>query len=225
MVTLLVDILDNVLGRLSELKKVIPNPHLGLGDLGYSSLEEAVKTYLELGGIVKIDDSDPKNPKLIYPGKKRIETQIKLAERQLDYLNSQVQGLKKKQRQLSYDSFFSGALRLTDPLFWEHILRKSIDSDYRKTTRLVEPPIERMKDPRWRKMVRMFVKNKEYRDRLLEARTSPLGKRRASVKKFIQENLEYSRNLLDKRIEKMSKEKEKFEKKIKVLNSLSNWVE
>lgn len=218
------DALVDILDKFSEFKKALPNMNLNSRD-STDSLEEAVKTYVKLGGIVKIDNIDSETPKLIYPGKKRIETQIELAEKHLDYLNSQIQGFKKRQRHLSYDSFFSGALRFTDLLFWEHILKQSIDADYRKTVKIVEPPIERMKDPKWRKMVKMFVKSKEYRDRLLEARTSPLGKKRATVKRFIQENLEYSRNLMDRRIKKISKEKEKFEKKLKTFYALQKWTE
>lgn len=207
----------DILSKLPDFKKMIPESDLGK--------EEAIRNYRELGGILRFDESDKENHRIIYPNKERIGHQLVEAKRKRRYLDLEVRQLRRKYTLLAYDNVISAPLRIVDPLYWEHLIRKGVDKDYRRITDVVEPPISKMHSARWRKMVKMFVKNKDYRDRLLEAKTSIIGKNRMTVSKTIERNTESTKKLLRSRIEKLEKERDNFLNKARVLQALSKWVD
>ncbi len=179
--------------------------------------EKAIKVYTKLGGIVKQEQG-----KLIYPDKIRIKQQLEAIEKKLSYLNPSIAALEEKQKQLSLiniSNFFKVA---SDSLFWKHYLRELLDEDYRKTSKIVSPPIRRINDEKYRKIMKQFLENDEYRKSLLEAKTSIINE--STLSESIEKSIRESKKLIKIRIDKLKKEKREAIEKKKALETFLNWV-
>ncbi len=183
------------------------------------SLEEVIKEYSSIGGVVRVSDG-----KIVYPTKERLVSQLETVEKKLSELRSQLRELKKKQKEYSYDSVLSKLSRGINPLYWKHLISLFTDEEYRSAFEKIRPPVERFNDPRWGSMVKMFIISKEYRERLLEAKESPIGKNRPTIKENVMKSLEYGWELINQRIAKVEKEMNELEKKRKVLKKLLAFV-
>lgn len=177
--------------------------------------EEALKRYQEFGGIVKFENS-----KLLYPNKERLENQLQEFTEKKRYLDIQIKELQRRNMSLSYDNVISGALRFADPLFWRHTIRKMTDQDYREASRLLEPPVNRLTDQKSRVLMQRFLEDDQYRRSLVESRTGILGKNRDTISGSIRKSMDYSRSLTSNRIGKLESEREGFDERIKILNSM-----
>lgn len=209
-----------ILGRFSDFIKALPS---GWG-AGYPTREEAVKIYLSTGGLLKVDSSNKDNPRLVYPGKARIHTQLDDLKHKLSYMNSQVAFWDREYGQLGA-GYFDGVFKVADPLYWEHTFKFRFDANYRKAFDTVEMPISLIKDKKWRKTIRMFVHSPEYRERLVEARTSEIGKMRDSIKVAVQKSKDFKRDVVKERLDKMKKERDMYDRKEKALRVLLSWAE
>ncbi|NYZ79954.1 hypothetical protein H0N95_01740 [Candidatus Micrarchaeota archaeon] len=183
------------------------------------SREKAIELYLSDGGIIKYDGY-----KIIYPDKQRLASQLDEVNKKYAYLNSIISELQRHVKSYEYDSTMKTAARVVDPVFWEHLYKMRTDDDYRVAFDKVQPPIERMRDERWKSVVRMFVQDKEYRDRLVEAKTSVISSNH-SMKDELEKNLESSKSLVKLRLQKLKKERVYFEEKITLLKAMHEYVE
>ncbi|MEM0372277.1 MAG: hypothetical protein QXO69_00320 [archaeon] len=183
------------------------------------SREKAIELYLADGGVIKYEGD-----RIVYPDKKRLMSQLESAEKKYSYLSSVISELEKHSKNYNYDSALKTISRAFDPVYWEHQYRKRTDEDYRTAFEKVQPPIERMHEERWKNVVRMFVQDKEYRDRLVEAKTSVISTS-PSMKDEVAKNLAVTRELINARLKKLRKERSYFEEKITLLRAMMEYVE
>ena len=183
------------------------------------SREKAIELYLSDGGVIKYDGD-----RIVYPNKGRLLVQVEAAEKKYNYLNAIINELQAHAKGYEYDSTFKTIARVADPVFWEHQYKVRTDDDYRVAFDKVQPPIERMRDERWKNVVRMFVQDKEYRERLVEAKTSVISTSH-SMKDELEKNLASSRSLVKSRLQKLKNERIYFEEKITLLKSMMEYVE
>ncbi len=80
--------------------------------------------------------------------------------------------------------------------------------------------MEKLNDPDWNKMLEMFVKEPEYRERLLEAARSEVGKGSGTIREEMVKREQFSEDVIDKRIDKLQSKLEKHQKKKKALKRL-----
>ncbi len=179
-----------------------------------------VEEYLKIGGVVRI-----KEGRIIYPDKKRIVSQLEQVKKRIEAIKQQQLELNKKKKEYDYKTVLSEMVCFTDPLYWKHLLKMLTDKGYREVFETVEPPVNRVKDPKWRNMIRMFVKSEEYRQRLLEAKTSKLGKHRKTIRETVEKNLEATQELIKHRLEKLEKEKQQLMRKEKALSSMTRLLQ
>jgi len=180
--------------------------------------EKAIEVYLKHGGVLKI-----KEDKLIYPDKLRIEHQLSLIEKKINYLTPRITELKKKKRELSLFNIANLFKTTSDSLFWKHHLRKLLDEAYRKVSKTVAPPVNRLNEERYRRIVEQFFENDEYRKSLFEAKTSIIND--STLAESIEKSIKESKKLLELRLNKLKREREvAFEKK-KALETFLNWAD
>lgn len=208
----------HLIGTFSDYKKHIPQEWRESN----SHFDEAVETYLDMGGILKVENGI--SPMLVYPGKGRLQSQKADMKRRKNYFDVQIRNLERRKQIYTASDFFSSLSRFGDPLYWEHIARFNMDQGYKETTLLVDPPVNRMRDARWRKMMRMYVKNQEYRERLKEARTSIIGKKRESTNETAHRSREGNRKTIDNRLNGLKEDRDRFHKRIRALNILMAWA-
>jgi len=180
--------------------------------------EEASSIYLKHGGVVKIEEE-----KLLYPDKKRVKQQLSLAEKKLDYLGPLIKELEKRKNNLSTYNILNAVKRSSDSLFWKHYYKKITDEEYRKTSGVVVPPIHRINEDKYRKILEQFIENENYRKNMYEAKTSVINE--DTLSGSIEKNIDESRKLVDLRLNKLRKERAvAFEKK-RALMVFLDWTE
>ncbi|RLG21976.1 hypothetical protein DRN74_01020 [Candidatus Micrarchaeota archaeon] len=207
-----------IIGSASEYKKYVAEEWRKRNQ----DLDKAITTYLEMGGVLKLNGQD--NTELIYPNKRRILYQIEEIKKKRTYIDKQLRFFERKRRSFITNNFFTNASRFIDPLYWQHILKINLDKEYRKSVDIVDPPITLMRDKKWRKMIKMFVNNAEYRERLKEARTSIIGKRRSSVRENAEKSIRNNIEAIDARIKQLREERRKFSRRLRALNTLLSWA-
>jgi len=112
-----------------------------------------------------------------------------------------------------------------DPLFWEHTFRNISNKEYKHSFDTVDLPLSMMSDPKQRKILRMFIKNPEYRERLVEARTSELGKRRDSMRQSMEKTGDFRTDVIDNRVKKLMAEHDSYLEKERALEVLGGWTQ
>ena len=180
--------------------------------------EEASTIYLRHGGVLKIEED-----RLLYPDKKRVDQQLLLAEKKLSYLEPLISELEKRKSNLSTYNILNAVKRGSDSLFWKHYYRKIINEEYRKASGIVVPPIHRINEEKYRKIMKQFLENENYRKNMYEAKTSIINE--GTLSESIEKNINESRKLVDLRLNKLRKEKAvAFEKK-RALMVFLDWVD
>ena len=94
----------------------------------------------------------------------------------------------------------------------------------RATYDLVKPPIHLAHKEKWRKNVKMFVRSKEYRLRLHEARTSKIGKKRLPMSEEVEGRLDFNRQLARIEWDKLEKKREITRRRIDAMHTLLSWA-
>jgi len=181
------------------------------------SREEASKIYLESGGILKAEGE-----RLVFPDQNRLVSQLEDAMVRRYSLTAQIRFWNRQYRSLASENILEDALRLTDPLFWEHLLKLNTERDYRTSFEKVDLPMKYMREEKYRKIIRTFVKDKEYRKRLVKAKTSRIG-RLTSIKETAEKGKDFRRKIVKDKLDRLNGEREEVSRKILVLESLLEW--
>ncbi len=210
--------MSTILGRFSE--------YLNLKSLTGEDLpetEEAIQNYLDQGGLLKVDDSGDGEPELIYPGAERIKKQLRNVKKKEKFLQKEILNLRRKKGDKTSEAVKS-IKKTFDPLYWEHKYKMRTDEEYKETYEELEPPIEKINDPEWRNMLNMFIKEPEYRERLLEAARSEISEGKGTMRDQMKEREEFSKEVIDKRLKKLQDKLENFREKRKALKVLLKWA-
>lgn len=167
--------------------------------------EEAVRIFKERGNMVRVEEVSSIR-KLVYPDMERLNQLLSDIYVRVDEIERKRREWKRQfweERAVSEANLF---VRLGNPLYRLHLWQKLRHSGYRHACTVVKPPWGRLKDHRFIPMLRKFVKDRDYRDKLVESRTSifaPLASGgEADVKK----------TMILRRIEELEREIEKEEK-------------
>jgi len=206
-----------VLGNYKSFKKFIGKSELK------PELSRAIKIYLNTGGVLKVEKKKPL--KIIYPNKNRLKNLLIKTEKKESYLATQISYCKKEMNKMTADGVITQVTKVINPTYWQHLIQLGIDNKYRKDFDVVNLPMEMMHVPRYKKIIEMFITNPEYRERLIEARTSTLGKLRKSIKETAHKAEGFKKDTVTFRMKKLEKEKKRItlkKKAVKTLISASN---
>ncbi len=197
-----------VIGSKREYERVFKNASLDQETL------DAIEAYVSNGGVIKLESVNPL--KIVYPSKARLKQQLEEARNRKKKLDSEIRSLSRKKE----GNAAKKVKVLLDPVYWKHRIKLVSDSEYRKAYETVEMPIEAASDAKHRRMVEMFVNNPEYRERLVEARTSLIGRSRGSIRETVEKNSRFRNDVIVTRISKLKKERAQAEQQEKVLSRL-----
>lgn len=206
-------------GNMVEFRKLLPK---GM-KTAQQHRQDAVEVYLATGGVTKFEPGDS-FPKIIYPNIPRLESQIREAEERLKDYDRQIGDWHRRHHHLQTNKVTDIAARVADPLFWEHQAKLITDPAYRATYDLVKPPMHLVHKEKWRKNMKMFVRSKEYRLRLHEARTSKIGKKRLPMSEEVEGRLEFNRQLARIELDKLEKKRGLTRQRIDAMHTLLSWA-
>jgi hypothetical protein len=207
------------IGSFDEFKRLLPD------NIAHSHPERqrALEAYLSSGGIIKLDFSRG-FPTLVYPSRSRLEGQIEKTEKKVSRLESQIREWNKRRTHLQTNKVGDFVMRFADPLFWEHQVKLLSDPGYRETYDLVSPPMHLVHRKEWKKRLSMFVRSKEYRLRLHEARTSAIGKKRPPMRDEVEARLDFNRQTADRERSKLTQKKRDLLSLLSALRVMLAWA-
>jgi hypothetical protein len=180
--------------------------------------EEASRVYCSSGGILKTDGG-----RLIFPGSERLVNQLSDAMVRKNSLTEQIRFWHRHHRSLSSRNVLEDALLLSDPLFWEHLLKLGTEQGYRESLERVDLPLKYMRDEKYRKIIKAFLHDKEYRKRLVKAKTSIIGQASDGLNKSAGKNKDFKRKIVKDKLDRLKEERETVWRKIRVLEALLEW--
>lgn len=207
------------IGSFEDFKQLIPEE---LSD-SYKDRQNALQRYLELGGITKVEETKA-FPKLVYPSKKRLEKQIEETKEKIEDINQQIKEWSRRHRHLMTNKITDTFQRIAEPLYWEHQAKLLTDPSYRNTYDLVKPPIHLINRKEWKNRLKMFIKSKEYRLRLHEARTSIIGKKREGMTKEVESRFDFNKRLARQERDKLLKKKKELRERLNAMHILLVWA-
>ncbi|MBI4214503.1 hypothetical protein HY546_00765 [archaeon] len=201
-----------VIGTISKLKKT------ARGKLPQRVLD-AFEIYLAAGGIAKVQESPFT---ILYPTPLRLSYLIKENDSKRNYLGGEARKWNKHIDETS--STRSGVKRFFDPVYLRHVVNSALSGEYREAVRVVKPPVQLIGDSRYRRMMRMFVASADYRERLKEARTSPLGRRRDSLSESAEKLMAFKKKTMGARVSRIRGELAIFEKRAQALQVIRDFL-
>jgi hypothetical protein len=115
--------------------------------------------------------------------------------------------------------------KLGEPLYWKHIAKSMIDSDYRKDANSVKLPAHLVSDKKWKPMVRMFVNDIEYRKQLTETvNTSIVYKKNKKVAQFADDLKGFRMDAADKQVKDLEEKLSILDATEKSLKEMQKWA-
>ena len=205
-------------GSMSEFRKLLPEG----SENAYPSRQKALEVYLDTGGVAKFEKTTG-FPKLLYPTNTRLDDQIKEAEEKIAGIDKQINDWHRRHRHLKTNKATDMAALAADPLYWEHQAKLVADPAYRATYDLVKPPMHLLTRDKWRKRLKMFVRSKEYRLRLHEARVSSIGKKRAPMAEEVESRLEFNRQLAEQELGKLDGKRKILHERASAMKTMLSW--
>ncbi len=177
----------------------------------------ALRKYLELGGIVKVERKG-NSIKLLYPNKEILKERIKRLKEEKKRYEEYLHRFKRVERDVL-------PVKLAfDPLFYEHMMRMLADRKYREDFEKLGFDWRAFLTPRTRKIIEQFIHNPEYRRRVLEALEQSPVYRKRKFGALIEEAKKVSRQVAKRREEIIREKIKKLEQELFILNQLLRWT-
>ncbi|PIN85082.1 MAG: hypothetical protein COV47_04055 [Candidatus Diapherotrites archaeon CG11_big_fil_rev_8_21_14_0_20_37_9] len=128
----------------------------------------ALKRYFARGGVISAVKSKGVWPKIVYPTPARIKSQTKELESLRVAYDERNKGWKKRLKDAQTYHSRHQLKKFSEPLYWKHVSKTLVDSDYRADFNSVKLPVHLVSDSKWKPMVKMFIEDLEYRKNLTE---------------------------------------------------------
>ena len=131
-----------VVGTYKEFKKALKNKTVS------DKVKQAIKAYLETGGIIKIRKSG--KLKVLYPSKNILKKSLEKTEKKEKYLDTQIAFWKKEGDKMTANEMFTNFKKITNVNYWQHLAQLATNQEYRKSFDIVDLPMDMMHEGRYK---------------------------------------------------------------------------
>ncbi len=185
----------------------------------------ALEHYLKVGGVVKVFSSEKDWPKLAYPNNFVLEKKLKELREKKNLYEKKFGSWNKQYSSASKYHQMHQIKKLKEPLYWKHMAKMTVDPDYRKDADAVGMPIHLVADDKWKPMIKMFVKDYDYRKQLSETvRNSIVYKKDKKVAKYADELKDFRMNTSNKQMVDLQKKIDILKETESSLKEMQKWA-
>jgi hypothetical protein len=211
--------MHGVIASIKDFEKAFPKaPKTG-------ERHEALVRYIEINGVVKAHDTGKEWPKLVYPNSAVLDSKLDEVRDRIKSYSNKLGEWKKQHFNASVYHQVHQVKKLAEPLYWKHLAKTVVDSDYRKDSDAVKLPAHLVADKRWQPMVKMFVNDIEYRKNLAEAvNTSIAYKKDKKVAKFADDLQGFRTGAAAKQMSDLENKLEELNSTEKALKEMQKWA-
>jgi hypothetical protein len=186
---------------------------------------EALKKYFKNGGVISINEKKGTWPKLTYPSLARIRTQKKELEELKNIFEKKKKNWDQKKKEAQNYHQTQHMKKLTEPLYWKHFAKYITDKNYKKNTDTVKLPAHLAADPKWKPLIRTFLENEEYRNKLIETvENSIVYKGDQKLAKYADTLMTFRQEVTEKESKTLQKKIQKLKETINALNLMETWA-
>ncbi|VVB76216.1 Uncharacterised protein [uncultured archaeon] len=187
--------------------------------------KDALERYFAIHGVVKAIATEKEWPKLLYPDVRVLDSKIKeLIEKKKIYSDKLSEWKKKHSSAANYHNV-NQVKKFGQPLYWEHLAKTIVDSDYRKDANSVKLPVHLVADNKWKPMVKTFVHDIEYRKQLAETvNTSIIYKKDKKVARYADELQGFRMGAAGKQVKDLEETIADLNLTEKALRELQKWA-
>ena len=188
--------------------------------------KKALERYLATNGVVKAVKVDNKEwPKLVYPNPEVLEAKLKDTKDRKKSCSSKLGEWKQQHLNAAMYHQVNQVKKLAEPLYWKHLAKTVIDSDYKKDSDAVKLPAHLVADKKWRPMVKMFVNDIEYRKQLAETvNTSIVYKKDKKVAKYADDLQGFRMGAADKQVKDLEDKLTDLDSTERALKEMYKWA-
>lgn len=186
---------------------------------------EALKKYLEYGGVISVNDNGSSWPKITYPSPLKLNADLsELAELRNNLSKKHKDWTKQKSDAKNYHAKHN-VLKLSNPLYWKHKAKTMRDSSYRKASEQVKLPVHLVSDPRWKPMIKTFLEDPEYRQQLTETvQNSIVYTKEKRVAKYADTLNKFRSDVSETKITELGKKLSALDSRIAILRTMHKWA-
>ena len=185
----------------------------------------ALKQYLSNGTVIRASGKDRDWPTLIYPTPAKIGQDMSELNETKKYLLSKHSDWKKKFSDAQHYDLTQNIKKFKEKLYWQHVYRIATDKDYRSDAETVKLPVHLVADPRWKPMVKMFVKDLEYRKQLTETvKSSIVYKKDRKVGKFADDLKIFRMEEAGKKIKELEEKIQEIDANLEAGAEIMKWA-
>jgi len=186
---------------------------------------EALARYFAIHGVVKAVATEKEWPTLVYPDPRVLDSKIKeIIEKRKIYADKLSEWKKKHNSAAMYHQM-NQVKKFGEPLYWQHLAKTIVDSDYRKDADSVKLPVHLVADDRWKPMVKTFVKDIEYRKQLAETvNTSIVYKKNKKVAQYADELQGFRMGAAGKQVKELEEKINELNLTERALREMQKWA-
>ena len=185
----------------------------------------ALEKYFGINGVIKAIEGGKEWPKLVYPNNAVLDSKLKEIKEKKNIYSKKLNQWKGKHFSASMYHQVNQVKKFGEPLYWKHLAKSTIDSDYRKDADSVKLPAHLVSDKKWKPMVKMFVNDIEYRKQLTETvSTSMVYKNNRKVAQFADDLKEFRMEAADKQVKELEEKLVELESTEKSLKEMQKWA-
>jgi hypothetical protein len=186
---------------------------------------KAIEKYLAINGVIKAVECNKDWPKLVYPNIAVLESKLKETKSKKKSYSQRLNEWKKQHFNASMYHQVNQVKKLAQPIYWKHLAKTVIDSDYKKDADSVKLPAHLIADKKWQPMVKMFVNDIEYRKQLTETvNTSIVYKKDRKVAKFADDLQGFRMGAADKQVKDLEERLAELDETEKALKEMQKWA-
>jgi len=211
--------MHGVIASIKDFDKVFPNcPKSG-------ERRKSIERYFSINGVIKAHEVQKEWPKLAYPNVDVLESKLKETKERKKSYSSKLGEWKQQHLNASMYHQVNQVKKLAQPLYWKHLVKTVIDSDYKKDSDAVKLPAHLVADKKWQPMVKMFVNDIEYRKNLAETvNTSIVYRKDKKVAKFADELQGFRMGAADKQVKDLEEKLSELDNTESALKEMHKWA-
>ncbi len=182
----------------------------------------SLESFLREGGIIKTTGK----PKLdiLYPNKDIVKKELDelLPERSKTMQKIELwNGIKKESEEFIKKNKKTKYLKTT---FWKHKIKETFDKDYKEDFKKIKIPIEYIGEESMNNLIKEFINNKEYRQKLIETIESSIVYRNKGIGEKVVKKLALQKEISKNKLDVLLARKNKLDDRIKMYKLLSKWI-
>lgn len=191
---------------------------------------KALKFYLDKGGVISLKiEEDGQNdkslswPKLAYPDHEKLREKYEFLVKDKKKLDLEFSFLQKTIYNMKQDKSLAKIKKYADPLFWEHLSKYVLDSDYRGKSETVQLPFDLLQDKKYRPMINEFVKNSDYRQTLSDTVSTSIIYKDRKIASKAEGDFKSRVEVFEKKLLDMQKKLYILDEEVKAWKAMLDW--